>query len=232
MAVCFFGLNAFAQAPKPASNTTLDVEVEGGASLRLAAGDLAKIARQDLKAKDHDGKDSTFSEFLLRDILLLADAKFGKDFRGAQLANFVLIEAADSYKAVFAAAELESAFTDRPVLLADSKDGKPLPETHGPWQMIVPDDKKHGRWVRQVTAVKLRSVSPSSVSKAAMLELSDADSVREALFKHTIGKWLPARGDLKNIYLSVDAGLDPSPALLARFAPRASGQKGFRFVPG
>lgn len=156
-----FSFVVIGQAPvavsRSASVPILVVEVEGGKSLRLAAADLAKLSRIELKAKDQDGKDSNYAGFLLRDVLTLADAKFGKDFRGAQLGNFVLIEAADGYKAVFAAAELESAFTDRPVILADTKDGKPLPETHGPWQMIVPDDKKHGRWVRQVTSVRLKS---------------------------------------------------------------------------
>lgn len=154
---CILALTGYAQTPKPASTASLAVEVENGKSLRLAAADLAKLSRKEVRGKDHDGKESVYTGVELRDILLLADAKFGKDFRGAQLGNFVLIEAADNYRAVFAAAELDTGFTDKSIILADTKDGKPLPETHGPWQIIAPDDKKHGRWVRQVTAVKLKS---------------------------------------------------------------------------
>lgn len=158
---CIFVVTGLAQTAKPdspkATINSLAVEVENGKSLRLAAADFAKLARKEVKAKDHDGKESVYSGVELREILLLADAKFGKDFKGAQLANFVLIEAADGYKALFAAAELDAGFTDKSIILADTKDGKPLPDTHGPWQMIVPDDKKHGRWVRQLTVVRLRS---------------------------------------------------------------------------
>ncbi len=151
------GQTTAAAVSKASAAPLLIVEVEGGKSLRLLPADLSKLGRQEVKTKDHDGKASTYAGILLRDILLLADAKFGKDFRGPQLGNYLLVEAVDGYKAVFGAAELESAFTDRPVVLADSKDGKPLPDTHGPWQIIVPDDKKHGRWVRQVTALKLKN---------------------------------------------------------------------------
>lgn len=150
-------ISGFAQTQKPMAMNALAVDVENGKSLRLTAADLAKLPRKEVKAKDHDGKEAVYSGVELRDILLQAGAVFGKDFRGAHLGNLVLIEAADGYRAVFAAAELDTGFTDRSVILADTKDGKPLPETHGPWQMIVPDDKKHGRWVRQVTAVRLKA---------------------------------------------------------------------------
>ena len=38
------------------------------------------------------------------------------------------------------------------------RDGKPLDAKQGAWQIVVADDKKHGRWVRQVTALKIRRV--------------------------------------------------------------------------
>jgi hypothetical protein len=34
-------------------------------------------------------------------------------------------------------------------------DGKALSENNGPYQIIVPNDKKHGRWVRQVKSIEL-----------------------------------------------------------------------------
>lgn len=35
------------------------------------------------------------------------------------------------------------------------RDGKPLDEKQGTWQIIVPGEKKWGRWVRQVEALKI-----------------------------------------------------------------------------
>lgn len=146
------------QTVKPSTSTTLSVEVENGKSLKLTPADLAKLPRKEIKAKDHDGKDTTYSGVELREILILADAKLGKDLRGPMLAGYLTVEAADGYKAVFGIAELDGLFTDKSVILADAQDAKPLSDHDGPWQIIVPDEKKHGRWVRQVTALKLRFV--------------------------------------------------------------------------
>jgi len=66
------------------------------------------------------------------------------------------VEAADGYRVVFAVAELDPASTDRVVLLADRRDGKPLVGAQGPLRIVVPDEKRHSRWVRQVISLKLR----------------------------------------------------------------------------
>ena len=71
------------------------------------------------------------------------------------VASYVLIEARDGYKALFALAEIDPTLSDRVVLLADSKDGVPFDEKEGPWRIIVPGDKRPARWVRQVTAISV-----------------------------------------------------------------------------
>lgn len=140
-------------APKEA---VLRVEVQNGKTQDLTAKDLAKFTRREVKAKGHDEKESIYGGVNLSDILLAAGAKLGKDeLRGKELAAYLLVEAADGYKATFAIAELSSEFTDRVILLADTRDGKPLAASQGFWQIIVPDDKKHGRWVRQVVSLKI-----------------------------------------------------------------------------
>jgi hypothetical protein len=75
--------------------------------------------------------------------------------RGRSLATYVLIEAADGYRVLFSIAELESGFTDRVVILADQKDGHPLPAAEGPYRLIVPGEKRPARWARQVVRVSL-----------------------------------------------------------------------------
>jgi len=68
----------------------------------------------------------------------------------------VLVEAADGYQAAFSLAELDPEFTDRVTLLADTKDGQPLSSREGPFRIIVPNEKRPTRWVRQVKAVTVR----------------------------------------------------------------------------
>lgn len=149
--VLFLGLNVAAQSVK--------VEVDGGKSLELKAGDLGKFERHDLTATAHDGRASKYSGYALRDLLLLAGAKIGKDqLRGKEIAAYVIIEGSDGYKAVFSITEFSEEFSDRAILFADRWDGTALSAKEGPFQIIVPDDKKHGRWVRNVIAIKLRKV--------------------------------------------------------------------------
>lgn len=134
---------------------SLTLEVENGRSLKLTTVDIAKLPRRELKAKDHE-KEASYSGVELREILRLAEVKLGAELRGSLMAAYVVIEAADGYKVVFGIAELDSGFTDKPVILADAKDSKPLTEKDGMWKIIVPDDKRPGRWVRQVTAIRVK----------------------------------------------------------------------------
>ena len=59
---------------------------------------MAKLARIETKAKDHDEKIHTFSSVSLVEVLKLADAKLGKDkVRGRTLAKYLLVEAIQAW---------------------------------------------------------------------------------------------------------------------------------------
>jgi len=82
--------------------------------------------------------------------------KLGEQLRGKRLAEYLVVEAADGYKAVFALPEVDPAFTDRVVILAYKRDGQPLSSPEGPYRIVIPDEKRQARWVRQVVALTLR----------------------------------------------------------------------------
>jgi DMSO/TMAO reductase YedYZ molybdopterin-dependent catalytic subunit len=124
--------------------------------LQLSLSDLSKMPRRSVKTKNHDGKDVIYDGVELREVLSRAGVRFGEEMRGKAVATYVLIQAADKYEAVFALPELDPAFADRLILLADSADGKPLTDSNGPFQIIVPDEKRHSRWVRQVIAIVVK----------------------------------------------------------------------------
>ena len=109
-----------------------------------------------MRAKDHDGKESTFEGVPLVEVLKSAGVKFGQDLRGKALATYLLVEAADEYRVVFALPELDPASTDRVILLADRRDEKLLNQREGPLRIVVPDEKRQSRWVRQVVSLKLK----------------------------------------------------------------------------
>jgi DMSO/TMAO reductase YedYZ molybdopterin-dependent catalytic subunit len=149
---------AFAQTPQPAQTPAVSLRVSGEVAqqLNLNAAELSKLPRLKVRAKDHGGAEAEFEGVALAEIIKLAGVPAGEQLRGDKLALFLLVEAADRYRAVFALPELDAMFTDKVVLLADRRDGKPLNEKEGPLRIIVPDEKRHGRWVRQVIALTIK----------------------------------------------------------------------------
>jgi DMSO/TMAO reductase YedYZ molybdopterin-dependent catalytic subunit len=137
------------------SSALLEVGGEVPHPLSWTAAEFAKLPRHTLRAKGHDGVESPFQGVPLIEVLAKAGVPSGKELRGKALSLFVVVEAADGYRAVFALAELDREFTDRVILLADRRDDKPLPAHAGPLQVIVPGEKKHARWVRQVIRIKV-----------------------------------------------------------------------------
>jgi DMSO/TMAO reductase YedYZ molybdopterin-dependent catalytic subunit len=143
------------QDPVRPSEVLLNVGGDIPRPLKLTAPEFARLPRQTVRAKDHDGKEGEFAGVPLVEVLKAAGVKFGQDLRGPALASYLVVEAADGYRAVFALPELDPAFTDRVILLADRRDGKPLGGNAGPLRVIVPGEKRHARWVRQVIGLKV-----------------------------------------------------------------------------
>ena len=133
---------------------TLDLRGPAGQHRTVSAADLARMTRREVRASAHEVT-GTFAGVPLGDILRLVGAPSGDSLRGPALASYVLVEAADGYRVTFALAEFNPGFTDRLILLADTKDGAPLGEHDGPFQLVVPDEKRPARWVRQVTRISV-----------------------------------------------------------------------------
>jgi len=150
--------SGYGQSPDALITVGGDVE----RPLKLGASDLAKLPSRSVRAKDHGGKESTFEGVLLIDVLRPAGVKFGEGLRGKSLATYLVVEASDGYRAVFALPELDPAFTDRVVLLADRRDGSPLSASEGPLRIVIPDEKRHARWVTGKSLL-LRSVARNSI---------------------------------------------------------------------
>ncbi len=150
------------QEPKPA--VVLRVGGDVPRPLELTASALAQLPRQSVRAKERDGKEVTFDGVPLVEILKSAGVKFGHDLRGPALANYLVVEAADGYRVVFALPELDPASTDRVILLADRREGQPLGEKDGPLRVIVPGEKRPARWVKQVTGLKVGRAEPPATA--------------------------------------------------------------------
>lgn len=137
-------------APTPAHNT-LEV-VAHGTTVAVA---LDQLPRHTVITQDR-GLRTIFEGVALRDVLARAGVEFGQALRGAAMAQVVIASAPDGYRVAYAIAELDEAFTEQIVLVADRRDGRPLLPDTGPWQIVVPNDRRPARWVRQVNKIEVR----------------------------------------------------------------------------
>jgi len=143
------------QAQTPTKEAVVKVTGEVTTPLTIGSADLQQYKQTTVTRKDRDGKDHTYSGVIVSEILAKAGVTLGPELRGENLAKFLLVEASDGYQVLFALAELDKGFTDRTIILADKIDGQPLAPADGPFRIIVQDEKKPARCIKQVTAMKV-----------------------------------------------------------------------------
>jgi DMSO/TMAO reductase YedYZ molybdopterin-dependent catalytic subunit len=136
-----------------ASAATISITGDVPHPLTLSATDIAAMPRRTVQAAEHGQAASTYEGVALSDILTRAGVAFGSALHGPALATYVLCSAADGYHVVFTLAELDSAFSDRPIIVVDRKDGRPLEANAGPFRIVVPGDARPARWIRQLTGI-------------------------------------------------------------------------------
>lgn len=118
----------------------------------LDAATLAALPREAVQADSH-GHALTCEGIDLVALLRHAGAMPDGELRGAQLARFVRADARDGYRVAFSLGELDPATGARRVFVVDRCDGKPLGDDVGPLRLLVPDDLRPARWVRQLQSI-------------------------------------------------------------------------------
>jgi hypothetical protein len=83
------------------------------------------------------------------------NAPTGHELRGESMSCYVLATGTDGYSAVLSLAEVDPEFREGQVIVADSRDGKVLGKS-GPYQLIVPDDKRPARWVHNLNSIAVQ----------------------------------------------------------------------------
>lgn len=106
----------------------------------------------------HANADEEYSGVRVAEILAPLGAPLGKEMRGIALATYLVAKGSDGYGAVLALAEVDPAFHSGEVIVADGMNGKPLDAHSGPLKLVVSEDKRPARWVRNLTVLELRAV--------------------------------------------------------------------------
>ena len=147
-------LAAFALIAQGASAQQTVLRVGGAVPqlLTLSEADFGSMRHQSLAVDDGD-QNGVYGGGALTDLLVRAGLRSGDGLESSDLAKFVIVSGAGGDRVTFSLAELDAGFTDRIVLVADTKDGKVLAADAAPYQLVVPGDKRRGRWVRRVMAI-------------------------------------------------------------------------------
>ncbi len=161
LAVCSF---SFVRQPAQTKETTgPSVFKIGGAvttPLTVTAEELKKMPRKTLRVEnEHAKRTEVYEGVPLEALLQKAGVPQGEQLRGAAMATYVLVEAADDYHVVFSLAELDSGFQDSGVLVADTMDGAPLAPDQGPFKLVAPHEKRPARWVKMVKSISVGRAS-------------------------------------------------------------------------
>jgi DMSO/TMAO reductase YedYZ molybdopterin-dependent catalytic subunit len=153
-ALCFAFFGVAAAAGDPASVSIAGVQPQ---AVRLSIDEIRKLPAQKARVVI-ENKEVEYEGVPVSALLAKAGLTLGKEaFHGKQLVNYVIAQARDGYRALFALAEVDPEVSDRPVLLCYARNGTPLPEQEGPFRLILPQEKSQARWMRQVTEIVLKS---------------------------------------------------------------------------
>ena len=125
--------------------------------LTLTADDLAKMPRASVKTMNN-GMETVYEGVWLHEVLKRAGVPQGEALRGKALSTYVLADAQDGYQVAFSLGELDPAFIDNEILLADTANGKPLLGAQGRFRLVVPKDKVGARSVRMLTKLEVVQV--------------------------------------------------------------------------
>jgi len=124
----------------------------------LTAADLAAMTHESATVMAEDGTKSTYDGVPLRDLLSKAGAPFGKQLHGKNMTAYVLATARDGYQVVFTLAELDPAFGNEHILVADKHEGKPIPAPLGPLRIVWVNDKAGARSLRMLETLEVARV--------------------------------------------------------------------------
>jgi hypothetical protein len=89
-------------------------------------------------------------------ILAKAGAPQGKALRGPELADVVMVGAADGYRVALALAETDPLMRPNPVVfLVDHCNGAPIAAPEGPLRLVVLGEGRPARSARQATSITM-----------------------------------------------------------------------------
>ncbi|HEY1297959.1 MAG TPA: molybdate ABC transporter substrate-binding protein [Chloroflexota bacterium] len=127
--------------------------------------DLKQLPAETVNVSFQAGQGTTTASFTGTRLLNVFDAaggaKLPNDTNNARLRTTVMVTGADGYQVALGWGELDPEFGAAPILLAYAQDGKPLGDKQGMARLVVPGDKRGGRYVSTVKSIDIRDPGPA-----------------------------------------------------------------------
>ncbi|HLJ60016.1 MAG TPA: molybdopterin-dependent oxidoreductase [bacterium] len=127
---------------------------------RVTLADLQRYPVSTLRVEFLAGTASTQAEFagvplwvLVSAAGVVTDPRRKNDL----LRKYVVVTGSDGYQAVIAVAEMLQDYGNQAILVAYRRDGAALPSDEGMARLVVPGDKRGGRYVDNIVRIEVRN---------------------------------------------------------------------------
>ena len=128
----------------------------------LTVADLQRLPTETVDVTYESGEGSqahTFTGVRLFAVLEQVGLTVGADERNPLLLRYLVLSAKDGYQVVLSGGELDPNFGNAPILLAWEQDEQPLTGEDGPLRLVVPGDKRGGRYVYGIVRIEVLSIA-------------------------------------------------------------------------
>jgi hypothetical protein len=138
-------------------STSLSLTLDGKTST-LSLADLEAMPQKTVIVhNEHTKADETYTGVPLGDLLAKNGFPVDKTTHRKMLRSYLIAEGTDKYGVLYSVTEVESSEHAADVLVATKLDGKPLGED-GQLKLIDSADKRPQRWVRNLSAITVKTM--------------------------------------------------------------------------
>jgi len=142
--------------PMAPASTSLALTIDGKTTT-LSVADLKAMPQKTVKVhNEHTKMDETYSGVPLGDLLAKYGFKVEQATHRTMLRSYLQAEGTDKYWVLYSLTEVETSEHEGDVIVATSMDGKGL-GADGELKLVSTEDKKPQRWVRNLTAITVKS---------------------------------------------------------------------------
>lgn len=138
------------------------VERLDGSVRSYTAAQLAALSSDTLRVSSgHGAPPATYQVVPLRRLLSHAGVAVDS-LHGPNLLQLVVAEARDGYVVAFSLGELSQDLGNHAVVVAFKRDAKAIPETDGPFRLLVPGETRGARAIRQLARLHVMVADPAA----------------------------------------------------------------------